>query len=164
MSDDQINDVLNLIEAKPDAYFLYRLSDNVAFVNCNVNSMLEISNEPSEDRFYLIYDALHNESIVACVYDVVVDLHVYVRPNHRGKGYLTKALQSVILQHMIEQPSRREVRISIATDEYNPYSAHSLKVARSVGFRKIPEKHVDGEAPRRRHWYIYRPKQAPTNG
>lgn len=163
MNDSQIEEVLTIIEAKPEHYRYNRLSNTVAFLVCNTNGMLKLSAVPCKDRFYLIFDEASNPSIVGCVIDGVSDLHWYIRPKYRRYGHLTKALQSVILKHILEQPRRKVVRISISTDINDPYSKQSLKVARSVGFRKIPVKQTETSDIPHRYWYTFNPKHMPSN-
>ena len=158
MDDSQIEEVLSNIEATAGSLNYNRLSDTVALVICDTNQILNLSASPSNDRFYVINKLTPDCSAVGCVIDGISDLHWYIRPEHRGKGYLTRALSSTILKHIVQQSGRRCVRISIATDEYSAYSKQSEKVARSVGFRKVPVKRNTIIKNIRRQWFIYNPK------
>ena len=60
---------------------------------------------------YLFYFIKNQEQFIATVLDMTVDLHWYVLPNYRGKGYLSAALRVTILPHIFQ--SRSEVFITI---------------------------------------------------
>ena len=71
---------------------------------------------------------------VAAVLDMVEDLHWYVLPEYRGKGYLTSALKEVILFHLFKTRDKQRITISDLIGENN-FNA-SEKVALKVGFVK----------------------------
>lgn len=69
---------------------------------------------------------------------MVGDLHWYVSPKHRKKGYLTEAMKDIILSHLFQ--SRDEQRITIKASQIGKANHKaSLHVALSLGFRQAGE-------------------------
>ncbi len=133
----QLNKILkNLNLNKTDEYIFRRpLNDKIDFAYVWTENVNPITKEKSwypPEPFYFIKNS--EDVYVACVSDLTNDLHWYVLPKYRGKGFLTSALKSTILPHIF-QDNREEQRITI--DEFKigskNYSA-SLKVAKNVGF------------------------------
>ena len=64
------------------------------------------------------------------------DLHWIVLEKHRGKGHLTKAMNSTILKHLFQ--NRSEQRITIDEEQIGRKNFEaSERVASSIGFRKV---------------------------
>ncbi|QEM07186.1 hypothetical protein DIU31_028175 [Mucilaginibacter rubeus] len=68
------------------------------------------------------------------MYDMIGDLHWYVEPRSRKKGYLGRALSHAILPHLARSRRKQEISIdeeNIGEENYND----SLNVAMGAGFR-----------------------------
>lgn len=89
-----------------------------------------ITSSDGPDTFYFIKN--NENSYVAAVYDMKKDLHWFVLPEHRGKGYLTNAMKDTILPHLFL--SRQEQRITIDADQIDFNFNASEKVALNLGF------------------------------
>jgi hypothetical protein len=96
----------------------------------------EICSSDGPDKYYFIKNSCGE--YVAAVYDMIADLHWFVCPAFRKKGYLTKALKEVILFHLFQ--NRKSQRITIDFKELREFEANSsLRVAESLGFIKSSE-------------------------
>lgn len=83
-------------------------------------------------NFYFIGNG--KGKFVGAVYDMVGDLHWYVEPASRKKGYLGRALSNAILPHLARSRRKQEISIdeeNIGEENYND----SLNVAMGAGFR-----------------------------
>jgi hypothetical protein len=75
------------------------------------------------------------QRFVAAVLDMGEDLHWLVQPSFRGQGYLTQALRSVILPHLLQ--NREQQRITISRGLGTEAFLASEKVARTAGFELL---------------------------
>ena len=82
---------------------------------------------------YLIQNP--EQRFVAAVLDMGEDLHWLVQPPFRGQGYLTQALRSVILPHLLQDREQQRITISRGLGA-KAYQA-SEKVARTAGFEQF---------------------------
>jgi len=74
---------------------------------------------------------------VGTVSDMKGDLHWFVSPNCRGKGYLRNALNEVILPHLF-QDNRSKQYISIDKNAIGDKNFNaSLKTAKAIGFEEV---------------------------
>ena len=122
---------------------IYRrpLSSNVDYAKIWLDKPKLTDNVTSYDGpdvFYLIKN--DENTFVAIVYDMIRDLHWFVKNDFRGNGHLTKAMEHTIIPHLFL--SRNEQRITIkefeiGKDKFNA----SEKDALNLGFEKI----ADGE-------------------
>ncbi|QTE55351.1 hypothetical protein [Mucilaginibacter rubeus] len=83
-------------------------------------------------NFYFIGNG--KGKFVGAVYDMIGDLHWYVEPRSRKKGYLGRALSHAILPHLARSRRKQEISIdeeNIGEENYND----SLNVAMGAGFR-----------------------------
>jgi hypothetical protein len=83
-------------------------------------------------RFYLILN--HKGEAVGAVLDMTQDLHWYIQPADRRKGFLTRALKEGVLPHLSR--FRKSQRITVTRDEIGKENFKaSLAVARLCKFR-----------------------------
>ncbi|WP_439152267.1 hypothetical protein [Winogradskyella sp.] len=88
-------------------------------------------------RFFFIKK---KSKYIGAVLDMCNDLHWYISPKYRGKGYLTKALNNTILPFVFEVLEREEQSISITKSQIGLKNYNSSsKVALSVGFKKTDD-------------------------
>ncbi|SFU78047.1 hypothetical protein SAMN05216480_12515 [Pustulibacterium marinum] len=139
MTDQTIHNLLmKLNHSKTSEYvFKRRIGKQVevAKVWLEKFTMLDfVSNDLGDYRFFLI----QNEAgiYVAAILDMHRDLHGYVLPEYRKQGYLTKALQRVILPFLFYDKECESLRITIDRQRLGEdgYRA-SEKVALAVGFQ-----------------------------
>lgn len=77
---------------------------------------------------------------VGAVLDMRNDLHWYVVPSYRGKGYLTRAMKNIILPYLYELEDRYKQRISIKWNEIGDENFKaSRNVALNLGFIEIED-------------------------
>ena len=98
----------------------------------------KIENNNRGNLFFFIKN--EENFVVGAVLDMRHDLHWYLTPKFRKKGYLTKALKEVIIPYIFcnDFDERNEQEISIKKtflEEINYNS--SRKVAESLGFKTI---------------------------
>lgn len=83
-------------------------------------------------KFYFIKDG--NFKCIGAVLDMKADLHWYIIPKSRKKGFLTTALKDVILPHISK--SRKEQRITINKNDIGQENFEaSLITAKGAGFK-----------------------------
>lgn len=84
-------------------------------------------------NFYFIKNS--EGKYVSCVFDMENDLHVFTLPKHRKKGYLTRAIKEVVLNHIFLL--RDEVSITIDSNHHTEKSLFvAEKIALDLGFEK----------------------------
>ncbi|MGI9580116.1 GNAT family N-acetyltransferase [Chryseobacterium sp. RRHN12] len=132
-------DNLNSGNTRSNIIFRRSLSQYVDFAKIWLEKPTANDNVTSSDgpdHFYLIKN---NEGVfVATVYDMLRDLHWFVLPEYRGKGYLTQSLKSTIIPHLFL--SRDQQRITIDEMQIGPMNfIASQKVALNLGFIKKEE-------------------------
>ena len=115
--------------------FLRPLTPGVDFATVwdhTIHPLTKVRSLFPPNSFYFIKNT--DGYYVAAVSDMDYDLHWFVLPKYRGKGYLTNSLKSVILPHLF-QDNRSEQRITVDKNAIGKknYSA-SIKVAKALGF------------------------------
>ena len=112
--------------------FLHQISKDVDYGHV-WDSIKSKNIKPS--RFFFIKNS---SEYVGAVLDMYSDLHWYITPQHRGKGYLTSALKHTILPYIFDVLERETQKISITESQIGTkLYKQSLKVALSVGFKKV---------------------------
>lgn len=92
------------------------------------------SNKNGPDHFYFIKDEIN--TFIAVVFDMVYDLHWYVIPEKRKRGYLIRNMRETILPHIFS--TRKEQHITIDKDKIGLNNfVNSEKVALLLGFKKV---------------------------
>lgn len=132
-----VNELNNYnVDEAESLIYLKPLNDVVDFAKVWMKIPTKNDSMSSGDGFYKVYFIKNDENIyVAAVLDMSRDLHWYVIPKHRKKGYLTKALKNAILPHLFL--SRDEQRITITEDKIGSTNFQaSEKVALRIGFTK----------------------------
>lgn len=88
-------------------------------------------------RFFFIKD--EKRKYIGAVLDMHKDLHWYIIPNSRKKGYLTKSLKEAIIPYLFNEGRENQrvtiERFSIGNENYK----NSKNVAFNLGFRAINE-------------------------
>ena len=133
MTNKEIQSYINKLNNNTYAktIFKYQISDNVDYAKVwqsqNTKDIIPY-------RFFFIKN---NSNYVGAVLDMCNDLHWYISPKYRGKGYLTSALNNTILPFIFEVLEREEQSISITKSQIGLKNYNSSsKVALSVGFKK----------------------------
>ncbi|GGK18940.1 hypothetical protein GCM10007962_11400 [Yeosuana aromativorans] len=86
-------------------------------------------------RFFFIKDA--SNKYIGVVLDMYRDLHWYIMPKYRKKGYLTKALQESVLPYIFYD-DRETQRITIKRGSINEENyLNSKSVATKLGFNPV---------------------------
>lgn len=81
----------------------------------------------------------NEDKYIGAVLDMCNDLHWYVQPKFRRKGYLVRALKSAILPYLFYERDEQQITI----DEYQIGERNYLnskRVAELVGFKKVRSK------------------------
>lgn len=132
--------LVNQLNRNPNSKNIIRhsISDSVDLAHIWINDTF---NEHRPKTFFLIKNEVE---FVGIVFDMVTDLHWTIKPKHRKKGYLTKALKEVILPYIFLNLERDEQIISIDESEIGKKNyINSSNLATTVGFEKIdPKKFV----------------------
>jgi len=85
-----------------------------------------------EDMYFIFDDDF--SVVVGVVYDMQSDLHWYIDPKYRERGYLTKALHECIFNDVINERVKIEKENIYITIENN--NLKSKKIAESLAFKK----------------------------
>ena len=88
--------------------------------------------------YFFFFIKNERQEYIGAVYDMEDNLHWYVLPKYRKKGYLTKALKEAIIPYIFDY--RREdskIQISISASE-SSYS-DSVNVAKSLNFKQVDQ-------------------------
>ncbi|MCX5827667.1 MAG: hypothetical protein NTV58_06665 [Deltaproteobacteria bacterium] len=126
---EKIIDSLNIPEA-PDLIFLRPLTNKV-FVG-RVWLKLPSGGTFDENSYTMFFVRNQRKTVVAAVLDMgKQDLHIFVKPKHRGRGYLADALRSVILPFLFAS-GRKEQQITFRTEQ----AKHHAQI---VGFRLLTD-------------------------
>ena len=127
MTNEDIEKLIDSInnEAANDSIFLSVLSQTVDFAKVWTKLPEENIGNESSYPFYFIKSEEGN--YVGAVSDMGNDLHVYVKTEHRKKGYLSRAISEVILPHLF-QVGREKQRITFIDPTMGEY------VKRNWGF------------------------------
>ncbi len=141
MTNENLGSLINDLNAgrKKSLIHLRPISDNVEFAKVWLNEPKKterLSNHNGPDSFYFIKK--NNGRFVGIVYDMKYDLHWYISPRYRKKGYLVSALQQSIIQHLFRKKTQLTISINKSEIGDNFYYA-SQKVAFAVGFKKVNE-------------------------
>ena len=135
MKHEHIESLIDLLNTGGDLQliFLSALSDEVDFAKVWLQEPRGgIGNEGAYD-FYFIKN--ESEIYVAAVLDMFNDLHVFVKEEHRGNGYLTSAMHQVIFPHLY-QGGRETQHVTFIDDEVGRY------VEKCWGFEIDGEQHA----------------------
>ncbi|GAB3840758.1 GNAT family N-acetyltransferase [Hymenobacter jeollabukensis] len=119
----------------PETLYLRPLTDTVVQARIWLRAPRpdDSSALPPHYRAYLIRDSAQH--YVGIVVDHGEDLHWLVQPDAQGQGHLRRALQDVILPHLLQD--RTEQRITISRN-YGPEAFEaSERVALRAGFKPV---------------------------
>jgi hypothetical protein len=132
MTDEALSYIIDILnkDRTPDLIFLRPLAQNIFIGKVWVNNA---TGEVAKGGGYTIFFVQNRaKTFVAAVIDMGrQDLHVFVKPRHRKKGHLVKALRSVILPYLFAT-GRDEQRITFKTQEATHHAA-------VVGFRLLSD-------------------------
>ena len=134
MRNSKLLSLVNQLNRSPNSKNIIRhsISENVDFAHIWIDDTF-YKHRPK--TFFLIKN---NVEFVGIVFDMVTDLHWTIKPKHRKKGYLTKALKEVILPYIFLNLERDEQIISIDESEIGRKNyINSSTLAKSVGFEEI---------------------------
>jgi RimJ/RimL family protein N-acetyltransferase len=145
MTNDRIQEHLDLANSKNLEYLeQFELSENVIRVKGydnlqELNRFDKLGYKRYVETFYLISEnPILSEvpNFIGFVLDLKRDLHWYVNPKYRGKGYLTRALEDSILYDIprlnFYGEEMNKIEITIKKD-----NIESQKVALNLGFENI---------------------------
>lgn len=94
----------------------------------------------SDSEYYIYYIKNEMEYVGAVVDMGQRDLHWFVAPEHRKKGYLTSAMKKTILPHLFQD--REEQKVTFDSTDTEEDSFASEKAATLMGFYKEAEEYV----------------------
>lgn len=99
-----------------------------------LNDKIDSDYQPS--FFFFIKN--ENQDYVGAVLDMGFDLHWYILPRFRKKGYLTKALKEAIIPYLFDNRCKTTISISISNCQH--FYLDSVKVAKSLNFKQEDHK------------------------
>lgn len=122
-----------------DTILLRQISEYV-FVSKVRQKKNDLRNEPKFSLTYYDFFFIKNDKgvFVGAVVDMYSDLHWYITPKNRKKGYLVNALRSAILPYIFYDDNKNleTQRITITKSEIGELNYHnSKKVALKLGFK-----------------------------
>lgn len=139
MTDKAIQQIIDHFNRKNSQTYIaaHSIGGNVEYgvvwKDINFNKLGDVS----PYRFYFIKGP--KGKCIGAVLDMNMDLHWYIDPIARKKGFLTNALLKVILPHLAR--IRKEQRITINRDDIGDENFEaSLKTANNAGFKLVGEK------------------------
>ena len=134
MTNDSIEQLIDSLNkgSTGDRVFTMPISDNVEYGRAWLNDITGDCFNFKE--FYFIKNEIG--SYVGAVYIMQNDLHAFIKPEHRGKGYLTESMNRIILP-MLYQLGTKTQRISFSKREVGEY------FKRRMGFQIIDENHAE---------------------
>ncbi|MBK5214986.1 MAG: hypothetical protein JJE55_15170 [Flavobacteriaceae bacterium] len=94
---------------------------------------------PSSYKFFFIKNDLG--IYVGAILDMHSDLHWYVIPKERKKGFLTKSLKETILPYLFQERDEQKITIGKGIGEKN--HQNSKTVALKLGFNPIDEQQIE---------------------
>ena len=125
-----------------------QIDETFSYQNCIIKKLsqnveiakvwdLEEDDNIKPHTFFLIKN---NKEYVSAILVMYEDLHWFVLPQHRGKGYLLKALKKVILPYIFDVLEYEEQKITINKSQIgiDNYKS-SINVALKSGFKKIDD-------------------------
>jgi hypothetical protein len=92
-----------------------------------------VGNSAPYNFFFIKSD---NGKYIGAVLDMYSDLHWFITPLFRKKGYLSKALKSVILPYLFYEREEQKISIDVYQIGERNYS-NSKRVAELLGFKKV---------------------------
>lgn len=145
MSNKSIGAIIKKLNSKNyENIFLQRLSENVEYGivwhkvrQCSPHIGKYYSE--TRDRFYFFKNEYDTYVGAVLIMDAQDDLHAYVKKEYRRQGYLTNAMQEVILPHLLQNKEKQRITIDIDwLGEKNFWA--SKKSALKNGFKQETEK------------------------
>lgn len=136
MSDKELNNILNKLNSQKKTQYLFfkrPISENIEY--CKFFKKKDLDIYPYQS--YLIKNK--ESQYVGIVLVMSEDLHWYLNKKHRGNGYLSVALNEIILPHLLTEKEEQYITISRNNIGDENFKA-SEKVAISVGFKYMGQK------------------------
>ena len=139
MKNNTLKSLIDKLNKKPmrENIFLRPIGSNVKYAKVWLGKVRPSDSivTPGPYEFYFI--ANEHGFYIGLVLDMYSDLHWFVSPVFRKKGYLTKALTEAILPHLFQKDNRGIQRITIDKGFLGLKSfLASEKVALKIGFKK----------------------------
>lgn len=148
MTSEEIEKYINKLNNKEyeDTIFLRKISKNVDVAKVWSEELKENDNiigNFSSYRFFFIRN--EQNSYVGAILDMGLDLHWYVLPENRKKGYLTNALKNVVLPYLFDE-GRESQRITVKKTQMGEENyINSKSVALKIGFKPLNEEESEFE-------------------
>jgi len=136
MTDQAIHQIINAFNTPGKEIFIthQRISNFVNYALVWDDSDFHNLYPIDPYHFYIVQN--EEGMAVAAVLDMTSDLHIYVIPEYRKQGHMTRAMQSAVLPHLSRK--RKSQRITITRSEIGDENFEaSFAVAKRCGFRVI---------------------------
>jgi len=141
MTNDDIQKFIDRLNNRQyqDTILLRQISEFV-YISIVRQKKVDFNNEPkfSSTHYDFFFIKNENNEFVGAVEDKYSDLHWYITPKNRKKGYLVKALKNAILPYIFydEDKDFDNQRITITKSQIGELNYdNSRKVALSLGFK-----------------------------
>jgi hypothetical protein len=140
MTNETINKQIKKLNSRiyQDSIFLRPLSSTVYYSSTWTEP--SDSDLNSGDSYDIYYIKIGKEYVGAVVDMGQRDLHWYMVPEHRKKGYLTIAMKDIILPHLFQD--REEQIVTFSSTDTEKDSLDSEKSANLMGFQKENEEYI----------------------
>ena len=142
MTDKMLNQILtniNKLSYKNENYAIRSIDNYIDIININDQNCIDQNSYEFYD-FILIknHDMKSTLKYVGIILDMITDLHFYILPNFRGKGYLQASLNTSILPFLSFYDENRKVqRLSFKESQIKEYFINQF------GFKSIGDYEVE---------------------
>ncbi|MBU1364092.1 MAG: hypothetical protein KKE51_09760 [Gammaproteobacteria bacterium] len=141
---EQLIDLLNKGELS-DRVFVAALTEVVHFAKVWMEEPKGgIAGEGSYEFFFITNGS---PLYVAAVLDMVNDLHVFVKNDHRGKGYLTKAMHEGVLPWLY-QSGRKKQRVTFEESKVLDYCVRNWGFSKTGDFEAKKDLSIYSKVPK----------------
>lgn len=147
MTHDSIENLIDLLNKGElrERVFVAPLSEAVHLAKVWMDDPKgQIVGEGSYEFFLIRNDSL---LYVAAVLDMGNDLHVFVKKEHRGRGYLTKAMHEVVLPYLY-QAGRTTQRVTFEERKVLDYCVRNWGFSQTAEFEAEKDLSSYSEAPK----------------
>lgn len=140
MSNDQLEKLIEELNASPRSpkFLLAKISENVFLGNVwHSLPWTETSYQYFGENFYFIQ--MWNSLYVGVVEASISEMHVFLEPEFRNIGLMSKTLREVIIPHMFHRSDTNQLRITIDADFHGEKFEKVERSAQLAGFKAKKE-------------------------
>ncbi len=135
MTEKQLHELIDELNLNRDSprFILTRIAEHICFGKFWLNLPWEKQIECFGSNFYLIDSS--DSGFIGIVSAGTSDIHVFLKPEFRGKGIMSNSLHATILPHMFSHMETEELRITIDQAFHGKHFNRVEKSAQLAGFK-----------------------------